>query len=934
MASSLDQEASQESETRLQTRPQGDWTHALQPGDMVWGKVKSHPWWPGHIFNESFAGGSVRKTRHTEGRKPNSVLVAFFGDSSYGWFDPSELIPFSPHFSDLSTQANYKSFVNAVSEASDEVSRRGALAVTCKCRDDSNFAPTGVENYVFVDVPGFERGGIYSLGQIEEARKMFDPVNATRFVTDMALGPIEAAAAYSGEDAVTFMKLRAMMVGYRRAVFEENDETYAQAFGVDPAKANRSVGPDTQLQKRERFTQRAVPLSGELKIAETLSGPNKKRPASSSSSSSSVSVSAKPTKSKQKPKPKPVSQTQHQPRFKSTPSKKTAAAAAAGASAVSVAASDDDNKYLLKRRDDAGPNTTPSPLPDLQYPLPVPDQPDTSFLVTPAAESADVAGADNSYVLQRREKKEEGEEREKKPKAKEKPLQKRKKLEGQSGVAPGVKSKGEDGSVEKKRKKKKKKLVESGSVDLDTTQVVDDLRQLALEPLYGKERGAAVPVRNLVLNFRFNVYQKGKEGKANQAASGKSDVATAERLKLKKEKKVMAAMAAKPLVKKQGLKKPDDSSPSPGGGPASSPSVLGRKRGPSDRQEELIVKKQKKLDKIKALATEKKAALANVSKVIEEEKKKEIKAQKPEAPPAPKVLSPTALMMKFPLKTALPTIATLKAKLARFGQIDLSNTRVYWNSHMCKVTFRYKDDAKAALNYVNSNEIFGQSKVQYYIRELDPPSSQEAGTGSESRAPVEPVSVRSGNRTGPEPIETRPRPSLLTQPPKSILKKPGEDSGAPVGAGNGPRVTFMLDRSNSTNSRSELPPPKAIVGDGGSVANNSVALPPPPPLASRPLLVNPAHPPFDVRHLPPPPPLLAARPGSAQWAGERSLPHGPVGPGLFDPVQPARNGPFGGFEERKKEVDISVQLLSLLRKCSDIVAKVQNSLGYMPYHPL
>ncbi|KAJ4820911.1 hypothetical protein LUZ62_033477 [Rhynchospora pubera] len=925
MASSLDQEATQESENRLQTRPQGEWMHGLQAGDMVWGKVKSHPWWPGHVFNESFAGGSVRKTRHTEGRKPNSVLVAFFGDSSYGWFDPSELVPFSPHFSDLSTQANYKSFVNAVSEASDEVSRRGALAVTCKCRDESNFSPTGVENYVFVDVPGFERGGIYSLGQIEEARKMFDPVNAARFVTDMALGPVDAAAAYSnGEDVVTFMKLRAMMVGYRRAVFEENDETYAQAFGVDSAKANKSVGSDTQLQKRERFTQRAVPLSGELKIAETLGGSKKKRPASSSSSSASASVSAKPTKSKQKPKPKPLSQTQHQPRFKSTPSKKAAAAVA------SAASSDDDNKYLLKRRDDAGPNTTPTSLPDLQYPLPVPDQPDTSFLVTPAVESADVAGADDTYVLQRREKKDEPEEREKKPGVKEKPLQKRKKLEGQSGAGSGVKSEGEDGSMEKKRKKKKKKPVDFSSMDLDTTQVVGDLRLLALEPLYGKERDAALPVRNLILNFRFNVYQKGKEGKVNQVASGKSDVATAEKLKLKKEKKVMAAMASKQLVKKQGLKKPDDSSPSPGAGPASSPSVIGRKRGPSDRQEELIVKKQKKLDKIKALATEKKAALASASKVVEEEKKKEIKAPKPEAPPAPKVPSPTALMMKFPLKTALPTIATLKAKLARFGQIDLSNTRVYWNSHMCKVTFRFKEDAKAALNYVNSNEIFGQSKVQYYIRELDPPPSQEAG--SDSRAPVEPISVRAGNRTGPEPIETRPRPPLLTQPPKSILKKPGEDSGASAVAGNGPRVSFMLDRSNSTNSRAE--PSKAIGADGGSGTNNLAALPPPPLLASRPLLVNPVHPPFDVRHLPPPPPLLAARPGSAQWGSERSLPHGPVGPGLFDPVQPTRNGPFGGFEERKKEVDISVQLLSLLRKCSDIVVKVQNSLGYMPYHPL
>ncbi|CAI9778717.1 unnamed protein product [Fraxinus pennsylvanica] len=49
--------------------------NGYQVGDMVWGKVKSHPWWPGFIHNEAFATPSVRRTKH-EGH----VLVAFFGD--------------------------------------------------------------------------------------------------------------------------------------------------------------------------------------------------------------------------------------------------------------------------------------------------------------------------------------------------------------------------------------------------------------------------------------------------------------------------------------------------------------------------------------------------------------------------------------------------------------------------------------------------------------------------------------------------------------------------------------------------------------------------------------------------------------------------------------------------------------------------------------
>ncbi|KAG0451892.1 hypothetical protein HPP92_011020 [Vanilla planifolia] len=80
-------------ENRIPFLQSGGWMHGFRTGDMVWGKVKSHPWWPGHIFNEAFASPSVRRTK-----REGHVLVAFFGDSSYGWFDPAELIPFEPYF--------------------------------------------------------------------------------------------------------------------------------------------------------------------------------------------------------------------------------------------------------------------------------------------------------------------------------------------------------------------------------------------------------------------------------------------------------------------------------------------------------------------------------------------------------------------------------------------------------------------------------------------------------------------------------------------------------------------------------------------------------------------------------------------------------------------------------------------------------------------
>lgn len=74
-------------------------------GDMVWGRVESHPWWPGQIFDEAFACPSVCNTK-----KKCHVLVAFYGDNSYGWFEPGELIPFDPHFTEKSKQINTRIF--------------------------------------------------------------------------------------------------------------------------------------------------------------------------------------------------------------------------------------------------------------------------------------------------------------------------------------------------------------------------------------------------------------------------------------------------------------------------------------------------------------------------------------------------------------------------------------------------------------------------------------------------------------------------------------------------------------------------------------------------------------------------------------------------------------------------------------------------------
>lgn len=57
-------------------------------GDFVWGKIKSYPSWPGRIYDPLNASEFAMRYKH-EGR----LLVAYFGDRTFAWCDPSQLKP-------------------------------------------------------------------------------------------------------------------------------------------------------------------------------------------------------------------------------------------------------------------------------------------------------------------------------------------------------------------------------------------------------------------------------------------------------------------------------------------------------------------------------------------------------------------------------------------------------------------------------------------------------------------------------------------------------------------------------------------------------------------------------------------------------------------------------------------------------------------------
>ncbi|KAL2325036.1 hypothetical protein Fmac_024094 [Flemingia macrophylla] len=96
--------------------------------DMVWGKVKSHPWWPAQIFDPSDSSKEAKK--HL---KKDRYLVAYFGDRTFAWSESSQLKPFGAHFSHMVKQSNSDAFQDAVVCALDEVTRRVEFGLACSC---------------------------------------------------------------------------------------------------------------------------------------------------------------------------------------------------------------------------------------------------------------------------------------------------------------------------------------------------------------------------------------------------------------------------------------------------------------------------------------------------------------------------------------------------------------------------------------------------------------------------------------------------------------------------------------------------------------------------------------------------------------------------------------------------------------------------------
>ncbi|KAF3444647.1 hypothetical protein FNV43_RR14340 [Rhamnella rubrinervis] len=145
-----------------------DQGHEFSVGDFVWGKIKSHPWWPGQIYDPSHASDIALKFKPKD-----RFLVAYFGDATFAWCQPSQLKPFEKNFVEMSKQSSSKAFVNAVQQAVDEIGSLLELKMTCSCvpkEDRTGLSqPSAVNSGIKEGVPVPE-GGIRKLSAF-----MFEP---------------------------------------------------------------------------------------------------------------------------------------------------------------------------------------------------------------------------------------------------------------------------------------------------------------------------------------------------------------------------------------------------------------------------------------------------------------------------------------------------------------------------------------------------------------------------------------------------------------------------------------------------------------------------------------------------------------------------------------------------------------------------------------
>lgn len=155
--------------------------HKFSVGDLVWCKVKYHPWWPGQIFDPSDASEAARQMQ-----KKDRLLVANFGDQTFAWCELSNLKPFRENFAELAKLSTGKVFCKGVDKALNELARQEQFGLTCSCL--SGKTRNTLENKLISN--GLREGAVVvNHRRFSVAATAFDPWKLLTYVRELAESP-------------------------------------------------------------------------------------------------------------------------------------------------------------------------------------------------------------------------------------------------------------------------------------------------------------------------------------------------------------------------------------------------------------------------------------------------------------------------------------------------------------------------------------------------------------------------------------------------------------------------------------------------------------------------------------------------------------------------------------------------------------------------
>lgn len=187
--------------------------------DLVWGKVRSHPWWPGVIFEPSSA--SEKAMEHM---KKNSYLIVYFGDQTFAWNEALMIRPFHMYFSQMEKQSKGETFRYAVDNALNEVSRRIELGLACRCLKEEVISSIDSQEVVSAGVEE-QSSRICGTDSFSTAVSFF-PDSFLNYVKSLAEAPNGAI------DRLEYVKARARHLAFNRWKGYPQLRTFEQFDGI------------------------------------------------------------------------------------------------------------------------------------------------------------------------------------------------------------------------------------------------------------------------------------------------------------------------------------------------------------------------------------------------------------------------------------------------------------------------------------------------------------------------------------------------------------------------------------------------------------------------------------------------------------------------------------------------------------------------------